>query len=546
MKRLIVLLLMLTLVLCGCSKGGDTSAPEASDAFTPPENYASVVLITINPQFRLYLDINGQVLAVEPVNDDAKSIADKVTTGDLETVVDKIATAVKDKGFVTETVTVDIQITEVKDTSVDTAALLEKAESSAVDSFQKLEIEAEVNTSVSPELPDVDVPVPSDPSDPTVPDTSQPSTGDSTCAHNYTSAVTAPTKTTQGYTTHTCGACGHSYKDTYTNLDGTTYTSGTIVFCPDGVARLYGSNNEITKTYTGWIATTYQSMSGDKTDAPWFKDRKSIIKVVIMDGVSPVSTNYWFYKCENLTDFTIGNGVTSLGERTFSYCTKLASITIPDHVTSTRLETFSYCKKLTSIALGNGMTTIGERTFQSCQKLTSINWGNSVTTIGPLAFFHCYNLPNITIPSSVKAIGDQAFTMCESFTEITIPDTVTSMGGGIFNYCIKLKTVTLPNCEYNGFGMFTGCSSLINVTIPSTVTSISPSAFKGCTSLTSITIPRKVEYIFDYAFQNCTSLETIKFEGSVSQWEAIKHNSNWRDNVPATHVQCTDGTVDLP
>lgn len=35
--------------------------------------------------------------------------------------------------------------------------------------------------------------------------------------HNYTSVVTPPTETTQGYTTHTCTRCSHSYVDSYTD-----------------------------------------------------------------------------------------------------------------------------------------------------------------------------------------------------------------------------------------------------------------------------------------------------------------------------------------
>ena len=43
--------------------------------------------------------------------------------------------------------------------------------------------------------------------------------------HSYTSKVTAPTCTAKGYTTHTCSRCGDSYKDTYTNATGHSYTS---------------------------------------------------------------------------------------------------------------------------------------------------------------------------------------------------------------------------------------------------------------------------------------------------------------------------------
>ncbi|MBQ2446234.1 MAG: heparinase II/III family protein, partial [Oscillospiraceae bacterium] len=40
--------------------------------------------------------------------------------------------------------------------------------------------------------------------------------------HSYTTKVTAPTCTAQGYTTYTCSRCSHSYKDNYVNAKGHT------------------------------------------------------------------------------------------------------------------------------------------------------------------------------------------------------------------------------------------------------------------------------------------------------------------------------------
>ena len=44
------------------------------------------------------------------------------------------------------------------------------------------------------------------------------------CKHQYTSTVTSPTCTAQGYTTHTCSICGDSYKDSYTAALGHNYS----------------------------------------------------------------------------------------------------------------------------------------------------------------------------------------------------------------------------------------------------------------------------------------------------------------------------------
>ena len=54
-------------------------------------------------------------------------------------------------------------------------------------------------------------------------DTDYTPAGSDTCKHSYSSVVTAPTCTEQGYTTHTCSQCGDSYVDTYVDATGHSY-----------------------------------------------------------------------------------------------------------------------------------------------------------------------------------------------------------------------------------------------------------------------------------------------------------------------------------
>ena len=70
-------------------------------------------------------------------------------------------------------------------------------------------------------------------------------------AHNYTATVTAPTCTAQGYTTHTCTACGDSYKDTYTSALGHNYS--------------YKVTTEPTTSATGVLTGTCSRCSGTTT-----------------------------------------------------------------------------------------------------------------------------------------------------------------------------------------------------------------------------------------------------------------------------------------
>lgn len=117
MKKILAILLALSLICClfaGCGGSStDTSSGTASgeQTFQKPENYASVVKVTINPEFNLYLDENGFVLAVEPLNDDAKAITIKVTeeNKEISTFVKELVSETKEKGFLKDNAEIKVE-----------------------------------------------------------------------------------------------------------------------------------------------------------------------------------------------------------------------------------------------------------------------------------------------------------------------------------------------------------------------------------------------------------------------------------------------------
>ena len=107
---------------------------------------------------------------------------------------------------------------------------------------------------------------------------------------------------------------------------------------------------------------------------------------------------------------------------------------------------------------------------------------------------------------------------------MVIPSSVCTLGSSAFNYCTKLTSVIITG---------------------SSITSIEAYAFQYCAKLTNIAIPDSVENIGSGAFNSCTSLKHITFKGSKYRWKSITKGTNWNYRVPATMVQCSDGTVEL-
>ncbi len=221
MKRLLLLFLAISisLTLFGCQGTSDPSDGSSSlssvssqpAAFVKPQNYDSVILLTINPQFRLYLNNADEVLAVESVNSDAESLMPDLSLkqGKLDQVVDQLLTVSKDGGFMKENAAVSFEVVELRNKTVDTTKLLTTVKTSAGVTLQKLEITATVDTMVADDLIETNVSSVFDPST-----TSKVLTQSSAPAHTHSYAAATCTKAA----TCSCGATngkalGHQYKE---------------------------------------------------------------------------------------------------------------------------------------------------------------------------------------------------------------------------------------------------------------------------------------------------------------------------------------------
>ncbi len=185
------------------------------------------------------------------------------------------------------------------------------------------------------------------------------------------------------------------------------------------------------------------------------------------------------------------------------------------------------------------------------------NNSNNVKSIGTAAFIATVfsNNCGFLIPSSITDITDAAFQQAsfESKLEFSnanpgltlhdsafygakihlgtsLPDNV-SLGNGVFELTyfdgsISLgRTASIPEKTFNG--AFFDHSA--GITIPETVTSIGYMAFANM------------------KFESYGNGNGISFSGTMSQWNNITLDSNWRVGSPViTEIICSDGTVTIP
>ena len=253
-----------------------------------------------------------------------------------------------------------------------------------------------------------------------------------------------------------------------------------------------------------WNAKNYPAFS-NYSDNPLYNIRTQITEFIIGDEVTSIP-KYMCYGMSNLKSVTIPNSVTSIGKDAFYGCSGLEKVIVPnfdiknwcsiDFSSSSSGNPLSYAHHLysdenteiTKLVIPDDVTSIGNYAFYNCSGLTSVTIPNSVTSIGSSAFQNCSGLTSVSIPNSVSSIGNFVFRGCSGLTSVSIPNSVTSIGSYAFSSCSGLTSITIPNSVTSiGSSAFYNCSGLTSVTIPNSVTSIGSSAFDGCSGLTSIT-----------------------------------------------------------
>lgn len=231
-----------------------------------------------------------------------------------------------------------------------------------------------------------------------------------------------------------------------------------------------------------------------------------------------------FAEESKITEVTIPNSVTAIGNSAFYNCSDLKSITIPNSVNTIGSSAFYGCYKLISVIIPNSVTSIGDKAFYGCGALCAVEIPNSIASIGNYVFKYCSSLKTITIPNSVSSIGDQAFYGCSHMMSVGIPSSVTTIGSNAFYNCNALSKVTISdvaawcniifednaaNPLYYSHHLYLNNQEIKYLDIPEGVTAINNYAFINGTSFIDLTLPYTLESVGNNAFEGCKRLSNV-------------------------------------
>lgn len=139
----------------------------------------------------------------------------------------------------------------------------------------------------------------------------------------------------------------------------------------------------------------------------WTLDSSGVLTVYSNEGMSDWQINGQDYTGE-IKSLVLEEGITEIPDSMFGSCSFLTQISFPSTLKSIGAYAF-FNTALTEVTVPEGVTYIGEAAFSSCFSLKNAVIPGSVDTLSENLFGICPNLEEVTLGDGITSIKRDAF-----------------------------------------------------------------------------------------------------------------------------------------
>lgn len=240
--------------------------------------------------------------------------------------------------------------------------------------------------------------------------------------------------------------------------------------------------------------------------------------------------NYPWKDFTNVKKVIIGEGITSVGVRSFNRMTELRIIELPSTIKS--IEKYAlYGTAVNELNIPDGVEAIGEGACENMKELKKLTLPESLKQVDEDAFHNCDSLKEIYIPKSLTKIGEGAFTGLDNAQKIIVnADNPAYDSRGNCNAIIETetnamiaacalteipKTVTIIAAAYEEL------NSITEMTLPDNITEVRERSFWNCDKLTKFDFGKGVVKVGKEAFYSCSKLESVVFHDAATELDSM-------------------------
>ena len=171
-------------------------------------------------------------------------------------------------------------------------------------------------------------------------------------------------------------------------------------------------------------------------------------------------------------------------------------------------DAFLGCTNLTQITIPDSVTEIGEFAFQDCTGLTDVTLPNEIQVLNH-TFEGCTGLKHIKLPNHLKWVWNGVFKGCSALEELSFPQGVKDICFDSFEGCTHLKRIALPESVQSVNGYWPGATNFPRFSVVTTLLRTKEKLSDKLTSLVYFSGGEDLAYV-------------VLYQGAKAWQEAIK------------------------